>query len=85
LLAAGTEVPEELTAVNRLAAATAVDYAVQAVDLIFTLGGTTSVYARNRIERCFRDVHVVRQHGVVSPNARLAAGHYFVGLGLPPR
>ena len=85
LLASGAEVPEQLTAVNRLAAATAVDYAVQAVDLIFTLGGTTSVYAHNRIERCFRDVHVVQQHAVVSPNATLAAGRYFLGLGLPPR
>src|SRR5918912_919567 len=45
LIARGAEVPEQVTAVNRLAAATAVDYAVQAVDLIFTLGGTTSVYA----------------------------------------
>jgi hypothetical protein len=38
LLVTGAEVPEELTAVNRLTAATAVDYSVQAVDLIFALG-----------------------------------------------
>jgi alkylation response protein AidB-like acyl-CoA dehydrogenase len=85
LLAAGDEVPEELTAVNRLAAAAAVDYSIQAVDLIFTLGGTTSIYENRRLERCFRDIHVVRQHAVVSPNATIAAGRYFVGLGLPPR
>jgi indole-3-acetate monooxygenase len=85
LLDSGADVPEELTAINRLAAATAVDYSIQAVDLVFTLGGTTSIYANNRLERCLRDVHVVRQHAVVSPNATLAAGRYFLGLGLPPR
>jgi alkylation response protein AidB-like acyl-CoA dehydrogenase len=54
LLAAGQEVPEELTAVNRLAAAAAVEYSIQAVDLIFTLGGTTSIYEDRQLERWFR-------------------------------
>jgi alkylation response protein AidB-like acyl-CoA dehydrogenase len=85
LLAIGRDIPEELTAVSRLAASTAVDNAIQAVDLVFTLGGTTSIYTDRRLERCFRDVHVVQQHAVVSPNATLAAGRYFLGLGLPPR
>jgi alkylation response protein AidB-like acyl-CoA dehydrogenase len=82
LLGAGIDVPEELTAINRLAAAAAVDYWIQPVDLVFTLGGTTSIYEVHQLERCFRDIHVVRQHAVVSPNATLAAGRYF--LGLPP-
>ena len=85
LLSVGLEVPEELTALNRLAAATAVDNAISAVDLVFTLGGSSSIYTASRLERCFRDVHVVQQHAVVSPNATLAAGRYFLGLGLPPR
>ena len=85
LLSSGEAVPEELTAVNRLAAATAVDSAIKAVDIVFTLGGSTSIYADRRLERCFRDVHVVQQHAVVSANATIAAGRYFLGLGLPPR
>jgi indole-3-acetate monooxygenase len=85
VLSSGAEVPEELTAINRLAASTAVDSAVRAVDIVFTLGGSRSIYVGQRLERCFRDVHVVRQHAVVSPNATIAAGRYFLGLGLPPR
>src|SRR5262249_29565584 len=84
ILAAGQPVPERLKALNRLAASTAVDYAIQAVDLVFTMAGTTSVYTRNRLERCFRDVHVVRQHAVVSPNGVIMAGRQFLGLGLTP-
>jgi alkylation response protein AidB-like acyl-CoA dehydrogenase len=82
VLAAGREVPAELTALNRLAASTAVDNAVAAVDLVFTMGGTTSIYARDRLERWFRDVHVVQQHAVVSPAGIAVAGRYFLGLGL---
>ena len=84
LLSSGREVPEELTALNRLAAATAVDNAIAAVDLVFTLAGTSAIYnGRTRIERCFRDVHVVQQHAVVSPAAFGMAGRSFLGLGLP--
>ena len=82
VLVSGEPVPERLTAVNRLAASTAVDYAIKAVDLVFTMAGTTSVYTRSRLERCFRDIHVVRQHGVVSPNGVIMAGRQFLGLGL---
>jgi alkylation response protein AidB-like acyl-CoA dehydrogenase len=82
LLARGCPVPEEVTALNRLAASTAVNHAIAAVDLVFTLAGSTSIYERSRLERCFRDVHVVRQHAVVGPNGVTQAGRYFLGLGL---
>src|SRR5579864_431235 len=82
LLVAGEAVPERLTALNRLAASTAVAYAISAVDLVFTMAGTTSVYTRSRLERFFRDVHVVRQHAVVSPSGVIMAGRQFLGLGL---
>jgi hypothetical protein len=67
---------------DRLAASTAVDYANSAVDLVFTMAGTTSVYTRGRLERCFRDVHVVQQHAVVSPSGFVTAGRQLLGLGL---
>jgi indole-3-acetate monooxygenase len=82
LLLSGAPIPERVTAVNRLSAATAVANAIAAVDLVFTLAGTSSVYTTSRLERCFRDVHVVRQHAVVSPNATINAGRHFVGLSL---
>ena len=81
-LAAGRDVPEELTALNRLAASTAVDNALAAVDLVFTLGGSSAIYTRSRLERCFRDVRVVQQHAVVSPAGFAMAGRWFLGLGL---
>src|SRR5205823_239501 len=80
LLVEARPVSERLTALNRLAASTAVDYARSAVDLVFTMAGTTSVYTRSRLERCFRDVHVVQQHGVVSPAGIAMAGRQFLGL-----
>jgi alkylation response protein AidB-like acyl-CoA dehydrogenase len=84
-LGSGLSVPDELTALNRMAASLAVDNAISAVDTVFTLSGSTSIYDRNRIERCFRDVHVVQQHAVVSLTGITVAGGYFLGQGLPPR
>jgi alkylation response protein AidB-like acyl-CoA dehydrogenase len=84
-LSASQPVPDELTAENRLAASMAVDNAIAAVDLIFTLSGSTSIYERNRFERCFRDVHVVQQHAVVSLTGLMQAGRHFLGLGMLPR
>lgn len=78
------EVPEELTARNRLAASTAVDNSVAAVDSLFALAGTSSIY-EGRLERCLRDVHVVQQHAVVNASGFTLAGRCLLGLGLGPR
>ena len=83
LLSTGREVPPELTALNRLAASTAVDNSVVAVDSLFTMAGTSSIY-EGRLERCLRDVHVVRQHAVVSASGFTTAGRCLLGLGLGP-
>lgn len=83
LLSNDREVPEELTARNRLAASTAVENSVAAVDSLFTMAGTSSIY-EGRLERCLRDVHVVRQHTVVSASGFTLAGHQRLGLGLGP-
>jgi alkylation response protein AidB-like acyl-CoA dehydrogenase len=83
LLSTGREVPPELTALNRLAASTAVDNSVAAVDSLFTMAGTSSIY-EGRLERCLRDVHVVRQHAVVSASGFTTAGRCLLGLGLGP-
>ena len=80
----GQEIPDELTALTRLATATAVGNAIQAVDLMFTAAGASSIYATSRLERCFRDVHIVRQHAVVNPAGLAMAGRYFLGQPLGP-
>src|SRR5262249_44866728 len=41
-------------AIYRLAVAQAYDYAVQAVDLMYSLAGATAIYARSRLDRCLR-------------------------------
>jgi alkylation response protein AidB-like acyl-CoA dehydrogenase len=84
-LCAGDPISEEQAALKWLTAVQAATSCAQAVDIVYTLGGATSVYTSSPLERCFRDVHVVQQHAVVSPNATIAAGRYFLGLGLPPR
>ena len=81
-LAAGGALSEEQTALGRLASATAARNSVEAVDLMFHAAGTTSVYTRNRLERCFRDVHMVPQHVIASPLGFITAGRQRLGLGL---
>lgn len=81
-LSTGGELPERQAALGRLAAATAVRNAVQAVDIVFAAAGSASVYETNRLERCFRDVHMVPQHAVVGQNVFANAGRSFLGLGL---
>ncbi len=85
ILEAGQTLPEHQMALNRLATATAVRNSVQAVDIVFTAAGSSSIYTRSRLERCFRDVHMVTQHGVVGPAGFAMAGRSFLGQGLPAR
>ncbi len=80
LMSAGKPVPPELAALNRLACATAVQNAIAATDLMFGAAGATSIYATSRLERCFRDVHMVSQHGVVGPTNIIFAGRSILGL-----
>src|SRR5262249_1049654 len=46
----------------RLAITHALHEAVRSVDLVFHAAGTNAVYAHNRLERHFRDIHVAVQH-----------------------
>jgi alkylation response protein AidB-like acyl-CoA dehydrogenase len=81
LLSAGRPVPQEVAANNRLAYANATERSVEAVEMVYTLAGSAAVYTSSRIERCFRDVHMVTQHGVVGPAGYALAGRCFLGIG----
>jgi indole-3-acetate monooxygenase len=76
---------DDLRASIRLASTHAAQSAAEAVDLMFNAAGTTAIYASNRLERCFRDVHVATQHVTVAPSNIEMVGQYFLGLGLQAR
>ncbi len=64
----------------RLATTHAVLSASDAVDLMYNLGGGTSVYRSSRLQQCFRDVHVVTQHAMVAPATLEVLGRLHLGL-----
>ncbi len=64
----------------RLAATHAATSSAAGVDLMYEAGGGTSVYATSRLQRCFRDAHVVTQHLMVAKPTLEAVGRVFLGL-----
>jgi hypothetical protein len=70
----------EQRAVYRLAIAQAMANAVQAVDLMYSLGGASAIYATSRLDRCLRDVHTAAAHVWVAPDTYELAGRLLLGL-----
>ena len=64
----------------RLATTHATRTAAAAVDLMYHLGGGTSVYKRSPLQRIFRDVHVATQHMMVSDATMELTGRLLLGL-----
>jgi hypothetical protein len=71
---------DERTMLLRLAGSNAAQCAVNAVDLIYTAAGSSSIYEGNRIECCSRDVRMVTQHVGVAPSNLEAVGAHYLGL-----
>jgi hypothetical protein len=65
--------------------ARAAQSAAEAVDLLFTASGISSIYAGNRLQRCFRDAHVVTRHAAVAPWNIEMVGQFLLGFGLQAR
>ena len=78
---AGREIGVTHLALLRLARTHAVQAAVQAIDLMYTAAGGSSVYTHNLLERCFRDAHTVTQHVSMNPANYEVSGRVFLGLG----
>ncbi len=70
----------EQRAIFRLAIAHAMDNAVEAVDLLYRVGGATSIYATSRLDRCLRDIHTAAAHVWVAPDTYELAGRLLLGL-----
>ena len=64
----------------RLATTHATRQCARAVDLMYNLGGGSSVYETSRLQRCFRDIHVATQHMLVATPTLELAGRLFLGL-----
>lgn len=62
-----------------LAGTQAASQAGRAVELMFTAGGASSVYAAVPLERCLRDIRTAAQHVCVTPTNYELAGQLFLG------
>lgn len=65
-----------------LAMTHAVQSAVQAIELMHRIAGTSGVYTRSPLERYFRDVQVLRHHAFGAETRYETVGQVY--LGLPP-
>ena len=63
----------------RLSATHAARASARVVDLMYNLGGGTSVYKTSPLQRIFRDVHVASQHMMVAPATMELAGKLLLG------
>lgn len=79
LAVAGDPVPVEQRARIRLACGNAATASATAVDLCYDLGGGSSVFASNPLQRCFRDIHTATQHIMVSPRSVQTVGKLLLG------
>lgn len=64
----------------RLSASHAARASVRVVDLMYNLGGGTSVYRTSPLQRHFRDVHVASQHMMIATPTMETVGRVFLGL-----
>lgn len=69
----------------RLASVTAARLSAQAVDLIHDAAGATSIQRSAAFERCWRDVHTITQHVILSTARFEIVGRVLLGLdpGIP--
>lgn len=65
-----------------LAGTHAASTAATVVGMVHQLAGTTGVYERSPLERCFRDANTLRHHGFMSENRFEVVGQVY--LGVPP-
>jgi indole-3-acetate monooxygenase len=77
---AGRDIGITQLAILRLARTHAVQAAAQAVDLMYTAAGGSSIYASNFLERGFPDVHTVTQHLSMNPANYQVSGRVLLGL-----
>ena len=78
--ASGATFDAPARAATRLASVTAVKLAAQAVDLVHDAAGATAIQTSCDIERCWRDVHAMTQHVILSTGRYEVVGRVLFGL-----
>ena len=64
----------------RLAATSAAELSISAVDRCYHAAGSSAVYATSPLQRVFRDAHVAITHGMVAPRTMEPLGRFLFGL-----
>ncbi|WP_131745635.1 acyl-CoA dehydrogenase family protein [Frankia sp. Cppng1_Ct_nod] len=73
---------ENLSALIRLAATAVGENTAAAVDTLYDLAGTSSLYTASRLDRCFRDIHTAVKHITLSQTNFEMVGQYLLGGAL---
>ncbi len=76
----GAPVTAEQRALVHLACTNACTASIRAVEIVTTAAGTTANFTSCPLERCMRDVRVIPQHIMVSPQWTEVAGRVLLGL-----
>jgi len=63
-----------------LAATNAAQQSAHATELMHRLAGTTGIYQHHRLERCFRDMQVARQHRFYTEERYETFGQMYFGM-----
>ena len=77
---AGDPATREQRALLQLACSHAATASIEAVERVHSAAGASANFTENPLERCARDVRVVPQHIMVSPQWRDAMGRVLLGL-----
>lgn len=77
---AGERMSVEDRAMLRLAATNAALSCTRAVDICYNLGGGSSIYETNRLQRHFRDIHTLTQHVMVGQPTLEVVGRVMLGV-----
>ncbi|XVS68038.1 acyl-CoA dehydrogenase family protein [Actinosynnema sp. CA-299493] len=81
----GTDGGNALSALVRATAASVAENSIAAVDLLYRLAGSSSLYTTSRLERAFRDVHSATKHVTLSSSHFETVGQYLLGGPLQMR
>jgi alkylation response protein AidB-like acyl-CoA dehydrogenase len=65
---------------QRIANLLATEHSVTAVDMLYRLAGSSSIFQSSALERCFRDVHTAAQHLQVQEGRWETTGRVLMGL-----